>query len=110
MSVGYTNPTIAFSAAATTSAAVRQNGAAIEGFIFPSAWTAASVTFQVSMDGSTWFNLLDIDGAAVTVAPVLGTAMMCPPGLLRGWDHLRLVSSVAQASAVTVTAVARIGL
>ena len=110
MAVGYSNPTFAIAATQTTSGTVRQAGTAIEGFIFPSNWTNASVTFQVSLDGTTWFNLQDIDGGVVTVTAVLGTAMMAPATLLRGWDFLRLVSSVAQTNAVTVTAVARNGL
>ena len=40
------------------------NGLSLDGFrpsvvLMPSAWTAASLTFQVSKDGVTWFDLYD---------------------------------------------------
>jgi hypothetical protein len=109
MSPLFTAPSFAFEAAATASAAVHTNGVLIEGLYIPAGWTAANITFQVSEDGTTWSDLYDIDGGPVSAAPVAGTAMMVPPAMLRGFSWMRLVSSVAQVSAVSIAAVARRG-
>lgn len=109
MSALFSSPTFDFEAAATASAGVRTNGVAIEGLYIPAGWTAANIAFQASEDGTTWSDLYDIDGGQVVVSPVAGTALMLAPGLLRGWRHIRLVSSVAQASAVSLAAIARRG-
>ncbi len=44
-----------------------QSSAAIARIEFPSAWTAANLTFQTSADGVTYREYLDATGAAVTV-------------------------------------------
>ena len=36
------------------------------GIFMPDTWTAASLTFQTSLDGTTWFNVIGVDGTEVT--------------------------------------------
>lgn len=94
-------------AAGTTSDTQVTNSCFIDGLIFPATWTAANVTIQVSRDGTTWYDLYDIDGAQVVLTAIAGKAMMLPSAMLRSWDYTRLVSTVAQAATVAVLANAR---
>ncbi len=48
--------------------AIQPNGRQINVIQMPSAWTAAVLTFQVSTDGVTYFNLYDDRGNEVFVA------------------------------------------
>lgn len=46
---------------------VNLGGRSLGAIIMPAAWDAASMTFQASLDGVTWFNLLDDSAAEVTL-------------------------------------------
>ena len=53
------------------SGSVNLGGLRLFGIVMPAAWTAASVTFQMSVDGgATWSNMFDANGneLCVTVA------------------------------------------
>jgi hypothetical protein len=39
----------------------------IQGILMPAAWTAAGLSFKVSLNGTTWFYLYDSSGAAITL-------------------------------------------
>lgn len=62
----FKNPQAKIAAGAALSNAVNINGEllAIE---LPSGWTAAAITFQVSFDGSTFYELQDASGNTVTI-------------------------------------------
>jgi hypothetical protein len=51
---------------ASLSAAVEIGKTWVTGLILPAAWTAASLTFQGSVDGTNFYNLYDTDGTEVT--------------------------------------------
>ncbi len=44
------------------------------GIVMPEAWTAAGLTFQVSVDGSTWSELFDAAGNAISYTVAAGRA------------------------------------
>jgi hypothetical protein len=52
---------------ASLSDAVTLNGSQVSVIEMPAAWTAAVLTFQVSMDGTNYFNLYDDNGLEVYV-------------------------------------------
>lgn len=51
---------------ASLSDAVDLNTGALFGIVMPSDWTAASLTFQVTFDGTTFVNLYDTAGNEIT--------------------------------------------
>lgn len=58
---------IDISVSATVSEAVHIGGDySLVGITYPAAWTSASITFQVSLDGDTWYDLLDDSGNEIT--------------------------------------------
>ena len=76
------------------------------GIQMPAAWTAASLTFAVSFDGTTFVPLY-WDGAEYTVAAAGGAAaslgVSLEPSAFAGWPFVRVRSGTA-ASAVNQAA------
>lgn len=64
----------------------------------PAAWTAASLTFQVSHDGTNWFNLYDKDGTEYTVQADASRAIVLPLADWFGVEHLKIRSGTAAAA------------
>lgn len=111
-------------AIASTLTATIANGAALSGSIFlgekslvaiqmPAAWTAADITFQVSDDGSTYEELLDDSGTAISItAPAAGNRLNLAAGDYASVLFLKVRSGtsgvpVNQAAARTLTLITR---
>lgn len=102
-------------ASGNLSSAVQIDGGKHIGLIMPSAWTAAGITFQVSMDGINYSNLYDDAGAEVAIVAAASTAIALDGALkeaLMPWKHLKLRSGtsgtpVAQAAERTITVIAK---
>src|SRR6266571_1443782 len=85
------------------------------GFFMPAAWTAANLTFRVSQDGVTFFDLFDSAGVEVSVAAsaskgigVIGTPLQA----LSPWRYIIVRSGttgtpVNQAGARTILIVGK---
>lgn len=52
------------------SAAVDLNGASIVGIATAAGWGTAVITFQVSPDGTTWYEYEDVNGATITIPSI----------------------------------------
>lgn len=64
-------PAVLIANGASLSAAFEVGAGELVGIIVPSGWTAANLSFQASVDGTTFFNLYDNEGAEITaVVPV----------------------------------------
>lgn len=69
-----------------------------------SAWTAAGITFQVSLDGSAWSDLLNASGEVAFASDAAGRAYQVPAG---GFRYIKVRSGtsgtpVAQAADRTI--------
>lgn len=65
----FSSTTAAIANGASLSGVCRPGEKTICAVVMPATWTAAGLSFQVSDDGgTTWYELLDQDGVAVTVA------------------------------------------
>ncbi|WP_339096178.1 hypothetical protein WDJ50_02495 [Deinococcus sp. VB142] len=100
--------TLSFSAGASLSSAssFMSNTTPVRIF-FPSAWTTADLTVQVTSPAGGWADLYDEYGAPYTIKAVAGQAAYIAPGPLIGVSQIRLRSGtpsapVNQASAVDV--------
>lgn len=87
------------------------------GIVMPSAWTAASLTFQVSADGTTYQDLY-FNGSAVEIAiaggAVASGSLTIDPAIFSCWPYVKVRSGksgtpVNQAAARTVQLVLRAG-
>ncbi len=88
------------SGAALSNAVINVNDA-IDGIMMPASWTAADLTFQVSLDGQTYGELYDvpISGVAVSnyqvVAPPAGAAIPLDVEVFAGWSFIKVRSGTA---------------
>ena len=85
------------------------DGVELEAVVVPAAWTAADLTFQVSVDRTTWSDLLNSTGTEIKITAGPGKAHLNPfPD--SGMRFMRFRSGtaatpVAQAAERTVTAI-----
>lgn len=80
---------------ASLSGAIALGVQVLVGIQMPAAWTAASLTFQVSIDnGVTWTNLFDDGGNEVTLAPTspAGKYLATDPSAFAGITFLKIRS------------------
>jgi hypothetical protein len=87
-----------------TSFPLDQDGYQITGIVMPAAWDAAGLTFQGSVDDTTYGNVVDATGAEVSATVAAGQYLAVPPALLQGISYLKLRSGT---SAVPVVQAAK---
>jgi hypothetical protein len=112
--IEYFTATIA--ASASLSGAVLLGRKSLVAIAMPAAWTSASISFQVSPDGTTFDELYYLSGLASTnyviTAPAASQFIMLDPTQWRGIDTLKVRSGtsgspVNQAAQALITLVAR---
>ena len=67
---------------ATISSGVNTDGMLLTGLVFPAAMTGTEVTFDFSIDGTNWYDVVETDGTAVTYTVTAGDAVRVDPS---GW-------------------------
>jgi hypothetical protein len=86
------------------------------GIVMPSAWTAASLSFQASPDGTNFYELYYLSGLAATnyviTSPAASQFIQLDPTQWRGLDLLKVRSGtsgapVTQGSTAAITLVCR---
>lgn len=102
--------TVTIAEGASLSGAVDMRGYALTRVILPAEWTAADLTFQESLDNSTFYNLSPADSdTEYTVEAAASACKIIPPSdLLGAAGYLKVRSGtsgtpVNQAAARTVT-------
>lgn len=105
--------TVTIAGGASLSDAFRLEAATIVGVTTPSGWTTAAITWQVSVDGSTYVDLLDSTGTEISAAAVAASkAVATNPDHFLAWRYVKVRSgtaaaAVAQAGGDAVTIVYR---
>lgn len=82
---------------ASLSGAVNLHALRLAGIQMPAAWTAASLTFQASFDGTTYAEVCDTSGAAVTFTVAAGTFVVINPATIAGVRNLKVRSGTSGA-------------
>lgn len=80
---------------ASLSDAIRPNGAAMVGIEMPATWTTANLTFQVSVDGTTYNNLYDSTGTEVTVTAAASRYIQLNPASFEGFLYVKVRSGTS---------------
>ena len=91
---------IDISADASNSLGVRADGMLLCGIQFPAAMTGTSVTFDFALDNSTWADVVETDGSAVSYTVSAGDVVRVDPS---GWGfasngYLRVTSNGTEAA------------
>lgn len=63
----------------------------------PSAWTAANLTFQASLDGATYANVYGDDGTEYTVTADASRVIYLDPSKFAGMTHVKIRSGTSGA-------------
>ncbi|MDR3424004.1 MAG: hypothetical protein P4M13_02850 [Alphaproteobacteria bacterium] len=78
------------------SGAIDLGGLRLFGVAIPSAWTTAVLSFQMSPDGgTTWYELLDQTGAAITAAATASGCLMLDPKLFAPLQLIKIRSGLS---------------
>lgn len=89
-----------------TSNAVDISSWAIFGFQLPSAFTGATVTFQVSADGSNFTTLKDQTGTTITMTVAASFAYPFPDEV-SPWSYVKIVSASNEAATRSIIIAAK---
>lgn len=82
------------------SAAIQLGGRVPVGLIMPAAWTAASLTFQVSVDGSTYVDLYSLANPSAEYTLTVSTSRAIPldAAVFAGAAYLKVRSGTSGAA------------
>ena len=88
------------SADASNSLGVKTDGMLLCGVQFPAAMTGTSVTFDFALDNSTWADVVETDGSAVSYTVSAGDVVRVDPS---GWGfasngYIRVTSNGTEAA------------
>ena len=96
---------IDISADNSNSLGVKTDGMLLCGIQFPAAMTGTAITFDFAMDNSTWADVLETDGSAVSYSVSAGDVVRVDPS---GWafasnGYIRVTSSGNEAADRSLT-------
>lgn len=104
---GVETDTATIASGASLSGAVSLGNLSLVGIIMPAAWTAADITFQVTPDGTNYYELNYTDGtaanavAAVTIkTPTASLFIAIDPDQMRGVSHVKVRSGTSGSAVV----------
>jgi hypothetical protein len=80
---------------ASLSDAVTLNGSQVGVIEMPAAWTASCLTFQVSIDGTNYFNLYDNDGNEVYIIADVSRRIHVDLGTLNQHKYIKIRSGTS---------------
>lgn len=88
---------------ATESASIDISGTTLVGFVIPASFQGTTITFQVSIDGTTFHALDDYLGNTVTISNITaGNAVNWQKTDLSPWQYLKLIAGSAQTSDISI--------
>lgn len=101
--------TIDVSADANNSSGISTDGMLLSGIIFPAAMTGTALTVDFSLDGSTWYDVVETDGTEVSYTITAGDAVRVDPS---GWafassGFVRVTSGSTEAADRIITLIFR---
>jgi hypothetical protein len=70
----------------------------VAAIVMPADWTAADLTFQASVDNSTYWNVYDADDAEVTVQAAEDRHIILDPADFAGCPYLKVRSGTSGAA------------
>ena len=101
-----TTQTVTIGAGASLSgASTKISGFRLVGIILPAGWDAASLTFQVSKDGTTFVNLYDQFGEYAVASITAGAGIALDVATFFPWDYVKVRSGTAASAVNQVDAV-----
>ena len=81
-----------------------ENTKTLQGVIIPTEFDGTSISFQVSRDNVTYYNLYDQTNALVSLTVAADRAYALPADKFNGWAYLKIVAGTTQTGDTTLTA------
>jgi hypothetical protein len=100
------NVTIASSS--TTSGSIDLQGLGLVGMIMPATFTGSTVTFQMSLDDVTYYDIYNTNNTQVSATVTQGRAYLFVPGDFVGVRYLKVKSSSTEGSSRVITLITRV--
>ena len=95
---------VTIASSGTVSSAAYCNDSVLCGFILPAAFTGTAITFQGSLDNTTFYTIYDDTNTAIGVSTAAqGRAYSLNVIDFTGWNYIKIVSGSAEAAGRTVT-------
>lgn len=101
--------TASIAAGASLSDAVNLDDKRVHQILVPTGWNPAALTFDVSPDGTTWYELSDMSAPHQSGVLAGGQALIVEPAIFAGLRHIRIRSGT-RASPVPQAAARELGL
>jgi|SRR5947209_2555294 len=98
MAFPFINPVATITNGTSLSGAIAFSGRAFAGLLMPAAWTAATLTFQGSVDGTNFYDLYDTGGNEVTFTVAASHFVAGDPSSFVGLSHIKLRSGTGGAA------------
>lgn len=92
---------------ATTSPAVDLGGYALIGLLMPAAFTGTTITFQMSPDNSTFYDVYNTSGTQGSVTVAASRAVIFAAGDFIGERFVKLISGSTEGGARVIKLIAR---
>lgn len=92
--------TVTIASGQSVSSPIRLDRNWLIALVMPSAWTAASITFQGANEqdaAATWLDLYNESGEITVTSAAASRGIILPPTLVHGWWWLRLRSGTSAA-------------
>lgn len=67
-------------------------GAVVTGILMPASWTAASLSFQASIDSANWFDVYDRFGVEIVIPAAASRVITVEPTLFIGFRYIKVRS------------------
>lgn len=88
----------------TQSRIVKTCGMQLRGLFFPQTWNASEISFEISMDGENFYDLVNVDGDSISILTAAGTALPIVPYLVDFAPYFRFTCTVPQENELIVLA------
>lgn len=104
----FISQTVTIASSATTSGSADLQGLGLVGLIMPAAFTGTTMSFQVSIDNSTFYDLYNTNNTLVSMAVTQGRAYSFVPGDLLGYRYIKVKSGSTEGGSRVITLVQRV--
>ncbi len=104
----FKSDTVTIASSATTSGSIDLSGLGLIAMIMPAAFTGTTVTFQMSLDDVTYYDIYNTSNTVISATVTQGRAYMFVPGDFVGVRYLKVKSGSTEGGTRIITLVSRV--
>ena len=104
----YTTNAVTIASGQTTSGSIDLQGSGLVAMIMPAAFTGTAVTFQISPDDVTYYDLYNTNNTQLSASITQGRAYLFVPGDFVGVRYLKVKSNASEGGSRIITLLSRV--